>query len=380
MNNTQTIDEMKKKWTKLTQQATDFVETLLVFIESHDTNQDKKINKNIVEQKDINHTDVKKDKKDKKINKIYNYKTKKEICNYSDKQCLNELTCVFNYMKIHSQRQIHTKCCKYIKTIMKKLFFILDNKTYVDKVHSNLNELLEICKKNKYNNSKTESLISKAISTVDIRVIGYNKFTDIGIDVSDLELYCKYIKNKMSIINTHDLSKIFEYMNTCLFSLMELKGILEMTIPFMNIVYVDDECDFNYYILDDIKDNTRYWKQDTYLINFTEELISNYRTYGVILFRDIYFKIFNDNEYRDYYKNYNIITENDCQQIIQNIYYMNDKKVCNELIREIIKNKCKYTPCSEWKDKFDLKKENKRKLIESDSISIPILNKNLFNL
>ena len=219
----------------------------------------------------------------------------------------------------------------------------------------------------------------KGLSTMDMRLIQYSKYYDISIDTDDLEHYCTFITSSLSKIPNHCLSKIFKTINSYLFASLDIKSILELSVPHMNIVYVDDSNEFNFYTLDKIEQKNRYWKQDVNLYNFTESIVANLRSFGVVLFRRIYKDIFKDNIYRSDWKSQNIATEMDCQQIIQNIYFLNNKTECNNIICRIIKNKCIHRDSAEFKDHFNFKSKSNMVLSTSDTVSVTELNQNLFD-
>ena len=83
---------------------------------------------------------------------------------------------------------------------------------------------------------------------------------------------------------------------------------------------------------------------DCRLEDFSNTFIDNILPYLINLFRKLYFDVFRDNEYRKDYKSKNILTECDCEQLLENIYKLaNQKDFCN-FLRNLVKNKATYFP------------------------------------
>ena len=90
---------------------------------------------------------------------------------------------------------------------------------------------------------------------------------------------------------------------------------------------------------------------DCRLEDFSNNIINNIRPYLIKEFRQIYYDIFHDNEFRENYISTNSVTEIDCEQLLQNIYTISNMKDFCLLLRNIVKNNSTYIPTEN--DKFD---------------------------
>jgi hypothetical protein len=95
---------------------------------------------------------------------------------------------------------------------------------------------------------------------------------------------------------------------------------------------------YSYYFLHKIKNNkTREWKLDCRLENITLELSDNLLIYLIKLFRRYYSDFFHDNLYRNGFKSTCSLMNNDCEQILQNMFIICDFYRFNRIVREIIR-------------------------------------------
>ena len=91
---------------------------------------------------------------------------------------------------------------------------------------------------------------------------------------------------------------------------------------------------------------------DCRLEQFCNNFIENIKNYLIVLFKKIYFDIFEDNDYRSNYADFSPVADNECKQILQNLYLLNDTKEFSYIFRNSIKQNAFYNPTEN--DKFNM--------------------------
>lgn len=269
-------------------------------------------------------------------------------------ECLTTLKTSRMYTKILNELQ------KYRWSLLGRLSI----SEYIKLIEENVNDISHILDDKKYNTKKCKEIISKSLSGMDSRLIRYGNYYSSMVEVDEidhfrtaLDLHVNSVENYVPF-NISQLSNNFYNYGVALFSLNSLcRLFLINKYQFHNIIYValpkntpDDP--FSYYTLDKVQKDKRYWQMDCRMENTSLSLISMIQEYQIDLFRKIYNDVFGDNIFRsDYYMKFPI-TEYDCEQLLQNILLLGQpKKFCN-LLRDIVKELCTYTPTSN--DKFNL--------------------------
>ena len=81
---------------------------------------------------------------------------------------------------------------------------------------------------------------------------------------------------------------------------------------------------FSFYYLEMIKSGKNKWRMDCRLEEMTSDLETKIKDYCIKIFRNIYFKIFGDNEYRSNIFKLNEIFEYECKTIIKNLIFVSN--------------------------------------------------------
>lgn len=317
------------------------------------------------------------------------------------KDCEEQFKTIFESLKTS---RTYSRQLDLIKRTRTKLINCIPMSSYIKLLQSHLETLENIFREKEYPEKKIINTISKALNSLDTRLVYYYNYFDTQLEIDDIQKFEESLKffNKnedtYTIFDSLILFKKFQNYGLAIFTIKNLVEIFVDNIyGYSNIIYVPinsstNEDPFSFYILEDlnIKNKKRYWKMDCRLEDFTTNFIYSIGYYLTQLFRKIYYDIFKDNSYRKDYKTHNtIITEYDCEQILKNIYIVSQQKELSMILRNVVKQKCLYIPTDY--DRFNIysddpvqKKrfaESKNNIESSDSnVSDPVnFMKNLFD-
>ena len=288
-----------------------------------------------------------------KIEKIKNYY--ETLLNQYN---LEDILQVFNEsFQTIKQGRNYVKTLDIIKKTRTKLMCCVDYNHYIEILKNHITELEIIFKEKEYNEKKIMNTILKCLNSIDVRLINYGNYHNTELVIDEMEK----LKTSLTIFSIQKpyydqftykefFEKFYNY-GSAIFTLKEnIERYLFNCYGFNNIVYIpldksSEQDPFSFYILESVnKDNKIFWKMDCRLEDFSNTFIDNILPYLINLFRKLYFDVFRDNEYRKDYKSKNILTECDCEQLLENIYKLaNQKDFCN-FLRNLIKNKATYFP------------------------------------
>jgi len=309
--------------------------------------------------------DLKEEPSDKVINdKIIAIENKiNEIKNMYKEQIISSEIIFGECFKSILKNKTYTKELNLIKITRLKLIEMLSQEDYIKLLQKHVTKLENICKEKHYSDKKTSNIITKTLNTLDTRLISYINYHNVPLEMDEIQKF----KNSLFFYHysppyyeTFKPEKIFESFLNIGCGISTIKENIERYLfnkyGFNNIIYVPiksstDDDPFSFYVLDKV-DKKRYWKMDCRLEQLIIAFTDNIKPYLIKLFRKFYYDVFNDNDYRTNYINLSPITENECQQILQNIYIINNFKEFSLLLRNIVKNNSTYYPTEN--DKFNM--------------------------
>ena len=126
---------------------------------------------------------------------------------------------------------------------------------------------------------------------------------------------------------------------------------------FWNVVYMEwpkssVSDPYSFYVLDKIKKGKRYWNMNCRLEDFTLDLIACIQPYLIQMFRELYYTVFHDNDFRQNASELSSFVSEDCEQLAQNIILLSQpRKLCDKLRKLLVEN-CTYKHTSH--DQFSL--------------------------
>ena len=313
---------------------------------------------------------------------------------------INTANIFFNdcFTSIIKNKRLYNKNFENIKNTRLKLIDFLSYDSYIELIESHIKNLNIIFKDKDCKDKKIIENISKCMNNIDLRLVYYGNYYDTPLEVDEIEKLKKSLQY-FNATSTKDyipfnidnfFKKFFNY-GSVIFTLKDnIECYIKNIYGKNNIVYVPIknstlEDPYSFYYLENIyvKKNIqkRIWKMDCRLEYITKNFIINIKNYLIKIFRKLYYDIFKDNDYRKDYKNTNIVTEYDCQQLIDNIFILCDFKSFSFLLRNIIIQHCTYIPsindgfnlCSDdtyQKRKFNKLDENDNKDILFDTVKL----------
>ena len=275
------------------------------------------------------------------------------------------------------------KMLRYLSIVEYKNFFD-DN---IKKIKDNLIE--------KFNDvKKVEKVLKKSICSLETRLLILDDIEKTNIEIDDLKLLEETIilkndKNKLEPFNqTIFISKFLDYY----ISLIDIKKLLTIFLcqnKFNNIIYIEHKPSiknpYSFYYLDCIKGDKKYWKMDCRLDELVKYFSVNVKEHCVKLFRNLYTKIYHDNDWRENWLEYEIF-EIEGKQLISTILILSDIYKLSVLMFEILMEHNKYDKTDNdvfnlMSDDNLLKKEwiqlSKKKNIESPLSTLKLLFDNI---
>jgi hypothetical protein len=284
----------------------------------------------------------------------------------SYKEITEQIEILFN--EINNGRN-YKKNLQLIKENRIRLLGKLNINDYTKLIKTHVLRLEGIFVKKKFDNRKMISTITNSLSGLEQRLISYGQYYNSEIEADDiqkykacLQLHMDYPSRYIPLVQSELCTKICSY-SLCIFSLKEiLKRVLTNPYGFSNIIYLENEKSkkddpYSFYILEKIEaDGKRCWKLECRLDDFSKFICEQIKTYCVNLFRKIYFDIFNDNTYREDYRDKTPATQQDCEQLVMNILTLAKQKAFCNLLRNIISKHANIQPSK--MDKFNFTRDD----------------------
>ena len=277
-----------------------------------------------------------------------------------------------NMVKTISSSNKYIKSLKKLQNIRLSLLNYMDIKEYTKFISKNLEQIKVEIKKNI--SKLPRNITIKILNQFELRLIDYNKCSK-QISQNTRNQIKKLIINNSKYPFKYDnfISK-FKNEYNYVFSIEEL---IEFNIN-NNIIYIENNKQVNkddlysFYYLDYEKDGKKYWKQDCRLEKLTSDIRYELISYGKNLYREIYYKVFHDNIYRNNMSIHSPLIEYDCEQILYNIIYVSNFKFFNNYLRKLIYEK--YTHKKTCNDILNLKMDDK---IQKEDFNILQKEKNI---
>jgi len=322
----------------------------------------------------------------KKVNDYYD-NIKKNFTNTDE--CADIIIKSFENIKDTTN---YSKLFDTLRKTKNKIMNSIEINSYITMLNEHVNILISIFKSKDYSDKKIITNITKTMSSLDLRLIRYGNYVTTELDVDDLQklkeslFYFNNFKPSYEIFNTEKIFNKFYNYGSVIFTFKELiENYLFNPYDFNNIIYVplkqsSDNDPYSFYTLDSINKEKRCWKMDCRLEEFSNNFIYCIRPYLINCFRDMYYDTFHDNQYRKNYNETNYTTKTDCEQLLQNIYFIIDPKSFCNYLRELVKEKSSYNPTEN--DKFDLYGDDviqKKKFLTKEKIDVTCIIKMMFD-
>jgi len=224
---------------------------------------------------------------------------------------------------------------------------------YIKLVKTHITRLDNILTKKKFDKKKIVSTIQKSLSPLEQRLTSYGQYYNSDIETTDdiaifkasLKVTTEYSKTFIPFSLEFYEKRLMKY-SLALLPLKEvLTKIFSNPFGFSNIIYLNlekstDTDPYSFYTLGEIKEGKRFWKMECRLFELSKLMAQHLRLYCVTLFRKIYLDVFNDNIYRENYKDTAPILRQDSEQLLFNIVLLTKQKSFCDVFRKIICKHC----------------------------------------
>lgn len=284
----------------------------------------------------------------------------------SIKETINNIENIFSEL---DKIRVYKRHLSNLKEIRSKLLGKIDIDEYTKLLKTHVSRLETIFIKKKYEEKKISSTITLSLSSVEQRLLFYGRYYDTDLDTDDIQKFKICLKvNKNCFkryipFNMSDLSvKIPNYM----LSIFTIKDIIKHLFinpyGFPNLVYLETDKStiddpYTFYSLEKIDDEgKRYWKMECRLDNISKIISEQIRNACIIMFRKIYFDIYNDNIFRIDYNDKYPATRQDCEQLLINIIGLTKQKSFCNTLRNVIVKYSTIKPCK--LDKFNFTRDD----------------------
>lgn len=295
------------------------------------------------------------------ISKIYDIKrqtsTSVSEAKLIFKKCLHELP----DLKFEGQ-QTAISCMKKIRLDIFKVTPYEDYKKLVDEHIKNLTEFYKTSKN--YQDKRLNNYLLKSLSSIESRILFFTNYHTIPLERDEINLLESCLefsgnleKEYVVFSNNHFLQKFHNFGSVVLSIKNLIKTYLLNAYGFNNYIYLiykknNEDDPYTFYKLDKIEKGVLHWEIDCRAENLTNSFISDVLPYLSHIFRRIYRDIFHDNIYRKNYGSTNSVTENECEQLLRNIFILSDQRTFCDIFRKIIKEHANKN--AEDNDKFSM--------------------------
>ena len=263
-----------------------------------------------------------------------------------------------------SSSRNYTKLLRKLKTERAKLLGTLKLQEYIQVVTDHNQELSKLLGQKQQSDKKIRTNILNSLTPIDSRLLRYQGYHETQMDgecrdkLETVLRHGRIFSKEFKPYVIQDLSNKLTTYSVAVFPIEKLiRWALINPYGFWNVVYLcwpksSLEDPYSFYVLTKIKKGKRYWNMDCRLEDFTIDLISCVQPYLIQTFRELYYTVFNDNDYRSNAAELSSFVAEDCEQLAQNIILMSQpRKLCGKL-RNLLAIECTYKHTSQ--DHFSL--------------------------
>ena len=251
-----------------------------------------------------------------------------------------------------------------IKNRRLKAFKMMDIESYTNILKKHYTDLDNIFRSKKFVERKISCIMSKALTSLECRLIGSNININIDLDVDEMETFFTVMKNTNKNEKTYvpyienDIGFKFHNYGLLIFPISKILDLyMYNTLGYNNVIYLPlpkslKEDPYSFYTLDKISKDKRLWSMDCRLEDFSIGLSRSILPYAISIFRKMYKLVFGDNDYRDDFTNKCPLTEGELEQLLLNILLMSNNHKFRIVLQKKIINLATHIPSEN--DKFNL--------------------------
>ena len=248
----------------------------------------------------------------------------------------------------------YTKLLRKLKMERAKLLGTLKLQEYIQVVKDHTKQLSDVFEHKQQPDKKIRTNILSSLTPLDARILRYQGYHDTQMDGEcreKLEAVLRHGRIFSKEFKPYVLQDLSDKLTTYSVAVFPIEKLIRWALVnpygFWNVVYLSWpksslEDPYSFYVLRKIKKGKRYWDMNCRLEDFTTDLIACVQPYLIRTFRELYYAVFNDNDYRPNDTELSSFVAEDCEQLAQNIILMSQpRKLCGKL-RKLLTTNCAY--------------------------------------
>ena len=246
--------------------------------------------------------------------------------------------------------RVYSAPLKEMRPLRHQLLHQMSVSDYTELLQEHVAKLNEIFKGKDMKGKRLRTMVRKALSPLDMRLCLYHDFYNVSIELDEMTALEAALTRNMEHAKTYtpfDRTAVFSRLHNYSVALFPLRKLAEKALinryGCHSLIYLEmprstDVDPYSYYTLASInKKGIRQWKMECRLEDLSSDFGDRIRSYAIELFRRVYFKSFNDNEYREDYATHFKIMQEDMEQLMQNIWLLSMPTELRNALREIVK-------------------------------------------
>lgn len=257
-------------------------------------------------------------------------------------------------VQLSSSRK-YTKLLRKLKVERAKLLGTLKLQEYMQVVKDHAKELFEVLGQKQQSDKKIRTNILISLTPLDARILRYPGYHETHMDGEcreKLEAVIRHGRVFSKEFKPYVLQDLSDKLTTYSVAVFPIEKLIRWALinpyGFWNVVYLSwpkssVEDPYSFYVLRRINSKgKRYWNMNCRLEDFTSDLIASVQPYLIQMFRELYYAVFSDNDYRSSATELSSFVAEDCEQLAHNIILMSQpRKLCNKL-RKLLITECTY--------------------------------------
>ena len=259
-----------------------------------------------------------------------------------------------DYIAQLKNSRVYTKILKNLRLQRSKLLGTLQLDEYIAVVKSHTAHVEKIFKDKQQTAKKAKNNTLISLTPMEARLLRYQGYTDTQMDADcreRLKSLLKYGGDFPKEFEPFDLQKFTQKLTNYSVAVFPIDRLVRWALinpyGFWNVVYLPlpksgPKDPYSFYVLRTTKKGKRYWNMDCRLEDFTTDLITSIQPYLISTFRNLYYSIFNDNNYRNNYMNLSTFASEDCEQLAHNIILLSQTRKFGKRLRTLLVTECMY--------------------------------------
>lgn len=248
--------------------------------------------------------------------------------------------------------RLYSKILKRLWMERSKLLTTLGLKKYQELTQNHVNRLCKVFEAKKQTDKKIKTSIKSALTPLELRLLKYPGYTDTQLDTDyqeSLEILLRYGSSFPKSPKPYSSQEVCSRITNYTVALFPIEKLIRWALinPYnqFNVGYLPlprsiPSDPYSFYTHRETKKGKRNWNMDCRLEDLTTDLIGTIQPYLISLFRELYYSVFNDNNYYPDYKERSTFAAEDCEQLAQNIILFSQPRKLNAKLRKLVMTEC----------------------------------------